>query len=597
MHSLHYLLPLLRRGVNARDKAMIDRFYFLVHDWFNDNKPGGPTSRYAWGPPIYEGFRSLVLVCAAAGPRGNAPWLLKALKQNGEMAASPAATRASTTRRCTSRWGSTRSASRIGRPAWRRLAVARDQRARRRLIHTDGSDEEGALTYAVNDYRWFGQAAERMRRAGDPVPAGALPDRTRCPASSRTATRPDGRIEALGDGSPSLLGPKPWVGTAAEWSVDRRRRRLRAERHVRRAYAGGYVFGRSGWGSGDPAAGRRDLLQRPRRPGQRHPARARRRGLADALLARLQLLFDTGQWEYLYGTTRSFIVSRAAHNAVARRRGHRSRPRPELRTAQATGLDITTVVDRGYQRRHPHAHHRVRPGRRRRARVGPAAARPRRCAPASSGASAATAGHPRRRTPRTPPAPAPTSRCSSPPAAPRWTSRRRQEVADARLEQRGVRRAVAGAVAAGHPAGHLAVLADRASRRGPTASPARRSRRRHRSRHRRLGRCSRRRRGSATVNLDGRRRLAHRCHRRDADRVAAAPIVLAGTDYQVRGTGLTPSAPVTLESLADRRDRPGPRSRTGKAPAGRHRVARRRPCRRPPTTGWSPGSQRRRRCG
>ena len=87
MHSLHYLLPLLRRGVKTGNKDMIDRFYFLIHDWFKDNKPGGPTSRYAWGPPIYEGFRSLVLVCAAAGPRGNAPWLLKALKQNGEMAA------------------------------------------------------------------------------------------------------------------------------------------------------------------------------------------------------------------------------------------------------------------------------------------------------------------------------------------------------------------------------------------------------------------------------------------------------------------------------------------------------------------------------
>ena len=43
-----------------------------------------------------------------------------------------------------------------------------------RLIHADGSDEEGALTYAINNYRWFQQAAERLRLAGDPVPPELL---------------------------------------------------------------------------------------------------------------------------------------------------------------------------------------------------------------------------------------------------------------------------------------------------------------------------------------------------------------------------------------------------------------------------------------
>src|SRR4029079_19836516 len=35
MHSLHYLLPLLRVGVRHHDTAMIDRFYFLARDWFH----------------------------------------------------------------------------------------------------------------------------------------------------------------------------------------------------------------------------------------------------------------------------------------------------------------------------------------------------------------------------------------------------------------------------------------------------------------------------------------------------------------------------------------------------------------------------------
>jgi len=87
MHSLHYLLPLLRNGVRTGDKAMVGRFYEVLRDWTKDNRPGAASSRYAWGPPIYEGFRALVLVCAAAGPRGQAPWLLKSLALHGTMLA------------------------------------------------------------------------------------------------------------------------------------------------------------------------------------------------------------------------------------------------------------------------------------------------------------------------------------------------------------------------------------------------------------------------------------------------------------------------------------------------------------------------------
>ena len=106
----------------------------------------------------------------------------------------------------------------LGRPAWRRLAIARERALALRLIHDDGSDEEGALTYAVNNYRWFRHAAERLRQAGDPVPAELL--RTeRIPGFIAAATRPDSRVEALGDTSPTTLNPSHWLGTSAEFAA------------------------------------------------------------------------------------------------------------------------------------------------------------------------------------------------------------------------------------------------------------------------------------------------------------------------------------------------------------------------------------------
>ncbi len=127
MHSLNYLLPLLRRGVAGGHKDMLDRFYFLLRDWVRDNKPGGPTSRYAWGPPIYEGFRAQVLVCAAAGPRGQQPWLLKALKRHGEMMANPRRYEGINNASLHQSMGLYAIGATLGRPAWRRLAIARER--------------------------------------------------------------------------------------------------------------------------------------------------------------------------------------------------------------------------------------------------------------------------------------------------------------------------------------------------------------------------------------------------------------------------------------------------------------------------------------
>ena len=545
MHSLHYLLPLLRRGVKTGNKAMIDRFYFLVHDWFKDNKPGGPTSRYAWGPPIYEGFRSLVLVCAAAGPRGNAPWLLKALKQNGEMAARADRYEGINNASLHQSMGLYAIGVAIGRPAWRRLAIARIRALVVRLVHEDGSDEEGAPNYAINNYRWFNQAAERMRRAGDPVP----PELSRVdatPAFIAHATRPDGRVEALGDGFPSPLGPTAWLGTAAEWSSTGGASGF-APSDTMTAYAGGYVFGRSGWGSADPAAGRRDLLQRPGRAGQRHPARARRLGLAHVVLARL--------------------AAAARHRAV----GVPLRHHPQLRG-----------VPRGAQRR---ARRRRRRGRGR----GPS------CAPAGSTvwtsprwSTAATAAW-------SSPAPSRTtgSRTS-------WSSgtgcRRTRSVRASQQWGLGRDRAVSldgDAVHTSGPGANLSMLftsggapqdlavgkkspmrgwnsqsygelspapSVRATQKGsslswltvlapradgvPASSVTASASVSSAAASVALSTAA----GSATVNLDDISGSRTAATTMTPTAVPTAPVVLAGTDSRVRALGLTPSAPVTLES-------------------------------------------------
>jgi len=343
MHSLHYLLPLLRYGVRSGDTAMVDRFYFLIKDWLDDNPPGGPTSRYAWGPPIYEGFRAQVLVCAAAGPRGGQQWLLRGLVRHGQVMSDPRRYEGVNNASLHQSMGLYALGETMKRPTWRATAISRESSLAVKLIQADGSDEEGALEYAVNDYRWFGQAAARLRRGGDQVPADLM-RYTAMPSFIAQATRPDGKIEALGDTTPAALVASRWAGTAAEYAATGGASGT-APTSTFAAYAGGYVFGRSGWGTTRPLA---DETFYSVRGGRATPHAHDDSGAVTLYAHGSPLLLDTGKWRYTYGTTRSFVVSRAAHNAVLVNGVQRTRLRPEMTTAAVNGLDITTVVDRGY---------------------------------------------------------------------------------------------------------------------------------------------------------------------------------------------------------------------------------------------------------
>jgi hypothetical protein len=343
MHSLHYLLPLLRFGVRSGDQAMVDRFYYLIKDWLQDNPPGGATSRYAWGPPIYEGFRAQVLVCAAAGPQGRQQWLLRGLLRHGQVLGDPGRYEGVNNASLHQSMGLYSLGEAMMRPKWRATAISREASLAVKLIQPDGSDEEGALEYAVNDYRWFAQAAERLRRGGDAVPA-ELNRYSAMPAFIAQATRPDGKIEALGDTTPVPLVASRWAGTAAEFSATNGASGV-APPSVFSAFAGGYVFGRSGWGTSRPLA---DETFFSVRGGRATPHAHDDSGAVTLYSHGSPLLVDTGKWRYTYGTTRSFVVSRAAHNAVLVNGVPRTRLRPEMSATTANGLDITTVVDRGY---------------------------------------------------------------------------------------------------------------------------------------------------------------------------------------------------------------------------------------------------------
>ncbi len=321
MHSLHYLLPLLRRGVKTGNKDMIDRFYFLIHDWFQRQQARRPDQPLRLGTADLRG-----LPVAGARVRRRRSARRRAVAAQGVEEAGRDGRRARPLRGRQQRVAAPADGAvrhrRHARPAG--LAQPRARSASRvlaaRLIHADGSDEEGALNYAQNNYRWFNQAAERMRRAGDAVPAGALP-RRRDPGVHRARHppgRPDRGARRL---RPDLLGARRLAGTAAEWAATGGASGVRAQRHDDRATPA--ATSSAAVGLGQRVRPLADETYYSVRAGQGNgiPHAHDDAGSLTLYSYGSPLLLDTGQWEYRYGTTRQLRgVPRRAQRRHRRRR-------------------------------------------------------------------------------------------------------------------------------------------------------------------------------------------------------------------------------------------------------------------------------------
>jgi hypothetical protein len=141
-------------------------------------------------------------------------------------------------------------------------------------------------------------------------------------------------------------------GTLAEWSASRGT----TGRHPSATFAyfrGGFIFGRSGWGT--EARPYTDQTFYSVRTGKGRSA-----GIfhahADAgsltfFAGGSPLLYDTGQWKYQYGSTRDYVMGRNAHNVItASGGGYTTSRAPALSRGNSNAVrDLVTLTDTGYR--------------------------------------------------------------------------------------------------------------------------------------------------------------------------------------------------------------------------------------------------------
>jgi hypothetical protein len=142
-------------------------------------------------------------------------------------------------------------------------------------------------------------------------------------------------------------------GTLAEWSASRGT----TGKHPAATFAyfrGGFIFGRSGWGT----------AARPYTDQSFYSVRTGKGRSAGIFHAHADAgsvtffangspqLYDTGQWKYQYGSTRNYVMGRNAHNVVtASGGGYTTSRAPALSRGNSNATrDLVTLTDTGYRK-------------------------------------------------------------------------------------------------------------------------------------------------------------------------------------------------------------------------------------------------------
>ena len=316
INSLDWALPLLFRGVNKQNQAMVDRFRELMYYWVEDNQSG----RSYWvDASIYGGLRTQTLACA---------W---------QTLQDPIIQQAAV-RDATNMWKSYRGGSDIkiganntdlvrqigalatfcsvGDPnlrdaAWRNLvAVARV------VINPDGSDVEGSPQYAMYMEKLLTQVEAAAATCG--IPSDPIPQlRELLYAFVAQAVRPDYKLESLGDTAAVELRSNFGVG---DWRADWLRSKGAIgtpPTPVYTSFDGGYIFGRYSWapsGTGTPDSFY-SLRYKGVRPGTAH---THDDGGSLSFYSRgVPWISDPGPYRYNSSSLRSFVKTRAAHSTLS----------------------------------------------------------------------------------------------------------------------------------------------------------------------------------------------------------------------------------------------------------------------------------------
>ncbi|MFI7585899.1 heparinase II/III family protein [Spongisporangium articulatum] len=354
MNSLHWALPLLREGTRPGNKqaaAQTARFVALLHDWVADHPVADRTK---WiNHPQYAGFRLGTFVCAhrLLTDKSEKAWMAAQIKIDlGVLLAAFTTTGANNTM-LNAQLAALAGAYEAGTTSQRAAAVANVAALRSTLMNPDGSDIEGAPGYGA----YLGEILVRTAKVLTAYGLSGDADATRTLISRQAdfltqASRPDRRIESIGDGELKTIRTGVYPSTSsANWLATKGAEGTRPSTLYSR-WQGGYVFGHSGW-----RAGNRDGLSSfySLRTSTQAPLTAHRHLDTTSVTffsKGVSWIGDPGPYRYDGSALRGFITKRGAHSALVPTGSMTTNAPGVVKYSSSSDLvDKTCVLDTAYQ--------------------------------------------------------------------------------------------------------------------------------------------------------------------------------------------------------------------------------------------------------
>jgi len=309
-HMLRWLDP-FRRLAMLGDTAYFAHWERLARSWTVSNSPSaaGEHGNDSWAAMV-AATRAQALLLGL--PYVDDPsWLLDTLSVHGAWLAEPAnlgrADHALHQHAALLMLGSA-----LGRADWTGIARARIGEHVEAAFDDEGVNAEASLAHWLFNYQWTLDLARRCELEG--IDASAVVRRIRStPQTLAHATRPDGRLEAIGETGANIhlrgMDAPELLYIATEGADGR------PPESVSVVYRAGYAFGRSGWGETERQL--REETYYSLRFGHARGLHGHQDGGAVTYWAQgVPFLVDAGKHGHLKGAFRDYAAGRLGHNVL-----------------------------------------------------------------------------------------------------------------------------------------------------------------------------------------------------------------------------------------------------------------------------------------
>lgn len=343
LHMLRWLDPVRRiaRSQEVDDSALWARH---VKDWLAKNSDPSSTTIWAWKDMV-DAMRSEVLLYGSTLFDAPQPWLIEAIENHGSWL-SDDRNLGHSNHALHQHAALFQIASALGNSKWEALAVDRLRNYFAADYDEEGVNVEGAPGYWELNLRWANEVAKRLELE-DTDASFVRKAIDRSAEAIAQSTRPDGKLEAIGDTvSAKPAGfPHPgleYIVTAGASGIP--------PVETTKVYKAGYAFGRTGWG------------ETQRQPieetfyslvfGRADKVHGHQDGGSVTYFANSRpLLTEAGKYSYTSTPGRIYAIGRAGHNvAIVRGAQYNRKAVVELAAHRVTSrYDYFKLRDRGYK--------------------------------------------------------------------------------------------------------------------------------------------------------------------------------------------------------------------------------------------------------